>query len=665
MKPTFAVTVVLTSLFVSCSEMESAPHLARLEVRLSPVGPALARDTVRARLVGLDQFEAPYPIGPVTWGVLDSAIATIDGTGLVRTLVIGSTTIVGRADGLSASLALTVAGTRHEGTIGSSELWTAGASPHVIVGRVTVGAVGGVVLTVETGATVAFEPHAALEVGSSGPATLNVPGPGATTFTGRLATPGSWFGLSFLGSGQSTLRNVTLRHCGEAQVWTGCVVLRDSAGAAPTLLIDNVTVRDSRNGAVYLEGNARFAPGSRQLSVLDVRGHVATLRARAAASFPLGGLISGVDTAEIRVFGDTVAESGSWGPIGARWRVFGSVWIEGALGPTLTLRPGTFSFALGAALRVGQGAPGGLRVVGVAPDSQVVLEPFTGDIWDGIHFGPAMLPSALHVVLLMGGRGGEAPYGEAAVFLIGDFAGGGPAPVFDTVRIVGAQSAGVIAIGGGRFGAGSRNLVITGSGTPMVLDPNVASSIPSGSYTGNQNDAFELYNSEITTSQTWLSHSVPYSVASEVVVEGAATPILTLEAGTVVRFRDGGRLRIGALQPGGLRALGSVVAPVRFTAAALPPQAGSWKGIVIGSLADSSTLVQFSTIEFAGAPDDPPDGAIRVAQDIGEIIRNVLVRQSAACGILRGSGSPWTTDFTAPQLANQFENNVGGSQCGP
>jgi hypothetical protein len=362
------------------------------------------------------------------------------------------------------------------------------------------------------------------------------------------------------------------------------------------------------------------------------------------------------------VFGDTIAESGTWGPIGARWRILGSVWIEGALGPTLTLRSGTYAFAFGAALRVGQGAPGGLRVVGIAPDSQVVLEPFTGSVWDGIHFGPAALPSLLHVVLLMGGRGGVAPFGEAAVSLIGDFAGGGPAPVFDTVRITGAQSAGVIAIGGGRFGPGSRGLVITGSGTPMLLEPNVVSSIPSGTSTGNQNDAFELYNAEITTSQTWLPHGVPYSIASEVVVEGAATPILTLEAGTVVRFRIDGRLRVGALQPGGLRALGSMVAPVRFTAYA--PPAGLWKGI-IGSLADSSTIVQFSTIEFAGAPDAPPDAAIRVARDIGEIIRNVLIRHSAACGILRGSGSSWTTDFTAPHLANQFENNVGASQCGP
>jgi hypothetical protein len=29
------------------------------------------------------------------------------------------------------------------------------------------------------------------------------------------------------------------------------------------------------------------------------------------------------------------------------------------------------------------------------------------------------------------------------------------------------------------------------------------------------------------------------------------------------------------------------------------------------------------------------------------------------------SGTPWTTNFTAAQLGNTFQDNVGPNQCGP
>src|SRR5207248_1301505 len=128
----------------------------------------------------------PHPIGPVTWHSNDSSIAAITGDGLVRGRSQGSTSIVGSADGLSASLAIVVAGTLHREAIRASEVWAATGAPHVVEGRLPGGGPAPTILIDEVlirggdGSGVALEGQARFAAGSQGLSVENMLGVVAT-----------------------------------------------------------------------------------------------------------------------------------------------------------------------------------------------------------------------------------------------------------------------------------------------------------------------------------------------------------------------------------------------------------------------------------------------------------------------------------------------------
>jgi hypothetical protein len=51
--------------------------------------------------------------------------------------------------------------------------------------------------------------------------------------------------------------------------------------------------------------------------------------------------------------------------------------------------------------------------------------------------------------------------------------------------------------------------------------------------------------------------------------------------------------------------------------------------------------------------------------DLGPIIRNSTIRNSATCGVTIVNQAAWSTDFAAPALGNIFTDNAGGAICGP
>ena len=674
-----AVTPVLcvvacVSLFATCTEEAGPepPRLARLEVSLDPSSTVLQGDTARAHVLGYDQFESVYPTGAVTWHSNDSSIATITAEGLVRGRSHGSTGIVAAVGGVSASITLVVAGTLHRDPITASEVWAAPGSPHVVDGRLRVGGPAGVTLTVEPGATVQFRLNSGLDFGLGGSGTLVANGTAARiTFRGMTDYNSHWDGLTFRGPGQAELRRVTLKDCSGRLSWGGtCVTLRDSGGGpAPTILIDSVLIHVGEGAGLFMEGRARFAAGSRGLSIEEMRGVAASIPMEAAEGFPLGGSIAGNGTNEIwlrdtlHTAANTLAVSTTWGNPGAPWHLFKTVLVEGAAAPTLTIVAGSsliFDYPMG--IVVGQGAPGALRLGGAPAEGGWVRITGEGtDWWGGLQFWSEALPSSVTRTVLQhcgAGNGG-------CVMMTTDVGQGRPAPVLDSVTILSPDGLGVVAQRYGRFGAGSRALTITGSnGYPMLLWTGAVATIPSGSFTGNAQDVILIPSEDVIESATWPNPGVPYGIA-HLLVANASNPVLTLEAGVVLKFNQYGDLRVGTVAPGGLRALGTAQAPVRFVGYSLGPSPGFWSGLEIGSLADSSTLFDHVTVDDAGALDGGWQAGIRIARDYGEIIRNSLIRRSAYCGIVRQGTNPWATDFTAPQLGNVFQDNTGPNQCGP
>lgn len=104
--------------------------------------------------------------------------------------------------------------------------------------------------------------------------------------------------------------------------------------------------------------------------------------------------------------------------------------------------------------------------------------------------------------------------------------------------------------------------------------------------------------------ETWTACGSPHFVKGDFLVEGRESPVLTIEAGAVVRFEKDASLVVGNEEPGGLIINGSAGKPVVLTADSSGPNAGFWKGIRFGDTAvrDKASITG-ARIEYAGEED--------------------------------------------------------------
>jgi len=657
--------VAAFTLLAGCAGDAGGPSDLLLIDYASGGGSAYIGDTVRAtaiRLVGGSPAGDP---GPITWHSSDSVIASIGADGLITARSFGVTQIVATAGGRTGSKPFSVGGTLHRTAITTDEVWTVATGPHIVEGVLPVGSPAGVVLTIEPGTTVFFHLNAGLDVGSGGSGRVVADGALApiTLAGGGVNSIQDWGGLTFHGPGQSTLRNVALKYCGgRFGTPTPCIALRDSSNSpAPTILMDSVAILQSATAGVVLEGRARFVPGSRLLSVIQMNGLVAAIPLAAAQEFPVGGLMLSNATNEIRLIpgNDTIATSTTWGNPGAPWHLQRSLIVEGPAQPVFTIDSGaSLIFDFNVSITAGQGAPGGL-MVGASTGPWVDITGVGNDTWGGLHFGHLALFSRVTRTTLH--RCGTANAG-CLTLGAGYSPGDPPAAVLDSVTILAADGFGV---GANRFGAGSRALRVSGSiGFPMIVASDAVATIPSGSYTGNAADAIIISGGTVPDSATWIDHGVPY-LAQDFAVEGPRNPMLTLAPGVVIRFNLNTQMRVGALDPGGLRVLGLPGQPVTLTSQQ-PASPGYWRGVLLGALADSNSMIDYALVDDAGASQNgPPEAAVSVDHDIGPVVQHSILQHSGHCGISRGTGGAWTTDFTAAALGNSFLQNGGPDQCDP
>jgi hypothetical protein len=639
-----------------------------LLIRLAPERPFYpVHDTVRAIMTAVDANGDQVPSGIGTWRSLDPTLVTVDGHGLIRAVGHGLATVEVKFEGFSAQVQVLAKGLLHFAPIQVSETWIVADTPHVVLGLLPVGhlsnPVGTAVLTIERGPRVLFRPGSGLLFGDIYAGRLVIP-PGATAMRleGDSAGNATWVGLSFRGPDLSELRDVEFRDCGAATVFMpsfGCMTSSsDGLQQGPALLLEDVTFTAPSYAAMTLGNFTTFAPGSRNLTVTDGDGHIATLSPELAGHLPPGSQFARNAENAIWIGTGLVRDSLTWPDPGVPWRLVGQVTVEGPNRPVLTIAPGVLIRGdPNSDIVTGRNTQSGL-VIGDPLGPPVLIEASV-TTWGGIELSDGTIPSSFANVELR--QCGGTPPGAGPQACVGLFggAGNGTRLHVENVTIRDAAYTGFNLTALARFDSTSANLTIIGSGdVPIVLPADAIASLPDGDYRFNGVDGIRIgNNSGVSESATWPNLSIPYLLPGGLVVGGGNDPVLTLEPGVVLEMGVSTRLDIG----GALVAIGTVAEPIIFHSATAGV-AGSWVGLELGLTADNRTKLDHVEIRDAGAGQFGTDGAVRFQYDPGGVLRNTTIVGSPSCGIMLFSGN-WFEDYTNPAFGNSFVGIAGPVRC--
>lgn len=260
----------------------------------------------------------------------------------------------------------------------------------------------------------------------------------------------------------------------------------------------------------------------------------------------------------------------------------------------------------------------------------------------------------------------------------------------DHVTVSGSSTYGVSLRAGGGFTSDSQALTITKSKkAAMRILPRLATNLPSGTYTGNAEDAFvietEAYGEINYEDVTFHDRGVPYRVGADslgALTVGPKHFTLTLEAGVKLAFKKNGVLSAKDATPttGVIVANGTAAKPVVFTSSAAAPAAGDWVGIQLGAVADASFKLDHVEIRFAGGasqansfhcqPSPTIAGAFSTSEDAALAIyhqpakaylTNSLVADSARDGV----DNAYTGTLVDSKATNTFTNVAGCAQTLP
>jgi hypothetical protein len=269
----------------------------------------------------------------------------------------------------------------------------------------------------------------------------------------------------------------------------------------------------------------------------------------------------------------------------------------------LTIMPGcTVKFNSGNELRCGRYSdPGGIRAIGKA-DSTIL---FTSNVgtpgpgnWDDIGIYGAATGNTQFAYCTFEYGGGTANWG--AIYVTGS------APRIDTCTVRNSGDYGFYLEGGAHFTSFTDNVVTTCLKYPVHIEADQTGSLgPGNTFRGNASgkDAIEVTSDQLTQSQTWLNHGVPYLVIGDVDVCYASSPILTLSAGDSLKIATGVEIEAGHYStPGAITAVGTAGAPIVFTTPVPNPQPGDhWDDIGIYDGATSATRFNYCIFEYGGA----------------------------------------------------------------
>jgi hypothetical protein len=274
-------------------------------------------------------------------------------------------------------------------------------------------------------------------------------------------------------------------------------------------------------------------------------------------------------------------------------------------GATLTIEAGTeIRFAEGCWLHNEDGT---LLLNGTA-DDPIVLRSVTDDAdpgsWIGVIASAASARTTLSFVTVAD-AGQDTSGGDGCLTVD---AGAGHVDVADST-FTNCDRVGVAS--GEPFDSFSRNTITTVT-TGLRLSPDTVGSITEPvTLTGVERN--EILFGSVTRTATWLSLGVPWVLDSDVEVEGASNPALTIAAGNELRFNGGSWLAIGRDAPGKLIVAGTDGAPVVFGAVDTGAVEGAWIGLLFSDNTLSGSTITHATIQQAGQELSAGHGCLTVS----------------------------------------------------
>ena len=185
------------------------------------------------------------------------------------------------------------------------------------------------------------------------------------------------------------------------------------------------------------------------------------------------------------------------------------------------------------------------------------------------------------------------------------------------------------------------------------VHPHLVSDVVASISDATADTVVEVVGATVERNLSWPVAT--FRIMDRLTIEGTAGPTLTLTPGATLRFATlpasgpGNFLTVGSTAAGGLVAVGTATAPIRFTADATPPVAGSWGGIALYSKTLASTRLERIEVELART-------ALHLkGTPVGVTLQNGTVRKVRDDGIRVEDASPvldgWTLDTAASQKA--------------
>lgn len=391
--------------------------------------------------------------------------------------------------------------------------------------------------------------------------------------------------------------------------------------------------------------------------------------------------------------GSSITSDETWDLDGSPYRIS----FQTAVTATLTLEPCTVvELEEGAHLFVGNDPVEGEiiargEVVTEAGEEQirpVIFRPLTeGTHWGQIAVDPTGRLDFEYVRIEGGGNAAASQDGGGSIISWGSDPAGEPHKnlLLSNVEIVESETYGINLQARAAFADGSTSLVIRQSGSEtapeaIYLEAGVARTVPESlvlegnerdevlvhPFTRVQEDTFPYREGVVYRVDDWLY------VAPQIEDSGLAT--LTIEPGVEIKFVEGAGsgITLGAdeMHQGQLVAAGTEGEPIWLHSGEESPQAGDWMGLYFAHFPESGNVIEYVTVEDAGAGNGangfgcgPADNSaaifIRDTRPSSVFVRNTTIKNTGsetqlALGFT--SDEP-AEDAAAYKEANTFEDS--------
>jgi hypothetical protein len=239
-------------------------------------------------------------------------------------------------------------------------------------------------------------------------------------------------------------------------------------------------------------------------------------------------------------------------------------------------------FSNGGSLVVGTPTPG--RLVASGTSSELITftsqesQPSPG-FWRGLVFGGSTASGSKVAYAQISAAGQNR---DGAILGMADLPAQALTIDHVTIDKVGDGASGIMAQGG------KSSISITNSAFVDVPAGRYPISVYAASFssigTGNtypSGSAIEVMGGTIDTSVTWTNPGLPVAITSDLAIQGAGTPVLSVGSGMNLKFGSNVAIQVGKSAPGKIAITGTSLARVTLTSLDISPAPGSWAGLQI------------------------------------------------------------------------------------